>query len=147
MSKSNIEVKAFSDDKGPQCLLSLAGQEDVPPPEEVAAAKRLSKLLGGRALDISQIVAFIRSRTISIAEVLELYQEFAHELHDAERQPAVDSDTPVNLKTLWALQFSGLDKGTRIQMPSLYGSHGLHVPWWNQWHGFQSEEKDCGCRN
>ncbi len=53
MSKSKIELKASSDDEGPQCLLSLVWQNDVPLLEEVAAAKCLSKLLGGHALSIS----------------------------------------------------------------------------------------------
>lgn len=116
MSKSKIEVKAFSDSEGPQCLISLTGREDVRSKEELAAAKLLNELLGGHALGISQIAALIRSRTISIQEAAELYQNYAHALHDVEAQPAIDGDSTVDLTTLWALQFNALKPDSRSLM-------------------------------
>lgn len=103
-----LEIREFSVEDGAQYLL-LQLAMTVPNQEDRDAALEISKLLNGYALALSQMAAFVNSRSMKIKDFVNLYKKYPRRLH-RERRPGwkyLGYDHAVD--TVWDISFESID--------------------------------------
>ena len=105
-----IHLESFTQEKGPEALISLTGMKPSDG-NEYSAAESICHLLGGLPLAISQISEFITDRGCSYEEFLSMYRRSAAKIH-ARGEAPVGYDH--NLSTVWELSLQKLPEDAKV---------------------------------
>jgi hypothetical protein len=107
-----VEICQFSPDEGANLLLHLLPRREHYK-QQFAAAVDLSKKLGGHALAVNQMAAFINARSMSIREFLALYEKSPNKLHRQKKEGWKSLSYNHAIDTIWKLSFDALSSSAK----------------------------------
>lgn len=108
-----LEIKEFSHSEGTELLLHLITDRQFSSAEKESAAQ-VSAVLNGHALAISQMAAYVKARSMSIKDFLNLYKKYPRRLH-RERKPGWKYlGYNHALDTVWDISFERLRKESKF---------------------------------
>jgi len=104
MRPSGIDLDPLEEEEAASLLMRLTGVEDDSDAESEALARRITKILGGIPLAISQMAGIIRRQELSLAEFLDLYEDSNErtDLHDKKLESI--AKYPHSISTVWAIE-------------------------------------------
>jgi hypothetical protein len=103
-----LPILHFSVDEGAKFILYLL-QKPQGTPDGEDAAHELSSLLNGYALAVSQMTAFMNTRTMPVREFLELYKKYPRRLHKERKEGWKFIEYDYAIDTVWDISFDALD--------------------------------------
>ena len=108
LTESELRVTPFSAQEGTECILELATwQRGVE--RDNKSASELNEKLGGLPLGITQLVALMRAKEMSIKDFIALYEKGRRTPHNPLRRGIRFFGYNQDLSTVWQLSFRSLD--------------------------------------
>ena len=104
LTDSEIQINPFSAQEGTKCILGLATWQSGVERDSVAASE-LNEKLGGLPLGITQMVALMRAKAMSIRDFITLYEQNKGKMHKLIRRGGRHSGYELDLSTVWQMSF------------------------------------------
>lgn len=108
LTESELEITPFSAKEGTECILELATWQRGGERDNISASE-LNNRLGGLPLGITQMVALMRAKAMSIKLFITLYEQNRKTWHGQIRRGGRHIEYKHDLNKEWQLSFRTLD--------------------------------------
>jgi hypothetical protein len=122
---TSVPINPFNKDEGAAFALHLL-RASSPDSEEVGAAKKLSEILGGHALALTQASSLMLKKSWSIVKYLQMHARYPDKVRDAHSRELIHAGYTEGVETVFIMSFEHLspDTSTVLGILSLLAPEG-----------------------